>query len=133
VTPLPRGSRAKPWSLSVVGSLMMVDTGKPSGVALERTYQSMLWRMLRWRSYHDARKFVLGDRVQQAAHSTFSKASSRPRIAATDLRRCRRVPSPRGGPTEVECFATGKRSESGTVNIGNDVEAGLTASTGIVI
>ena len=62
---------------------MMVDTGKPSGVALERTYQSMLWRMLRWRSYHDARKFVLGDRVQQAAHSTFSKASSRPRIAAT--------------------------------------------------
>ena len=93
----------------------------------------MLWRMLRWRSYHDARKFVLGDRVQQAAHSIFSKASSRPGIAPTDLRRCRRVSSLRGGPTEVECFATGKRRESGTVNIGNDVEAGLTESTGIVI
>ena len=93
----------------------------------------MLWRMLRWRSYHGARKFVLGDRVQQAAHSTFSKASSRPRIAATDLWRCRRVPSPRGGPTGVECFATRKRRQAGTVNIGDIVDAEFIASTGIVI
>jgi hypothetical protein len=45
----------------------------------------------------------------------------------------RRVPSPREGFTDVECFAFRKRRGSGAVNSGDVVDADFTASTGIMI
>ena len=76
--------------------------------------------------------FLLGDRTQRAAldllEGPVDATYSRNRFPV-----CVRGPSPRGGPTGVECFATRKRRQAGTVNIGDIVDADFTASTWIVI
>jgi transposase len=46
---------------------MMAGTGTPSGVALERAYQFMLWLMPTIEKFPRSQKFLLGDRMQSAS------------------------------------------------------------------